>query len=386
MPTHNEMIPRMPYPSPQTRRGTILILVAAISGLLASLALTFLLRNRSDAQETASTLQDVQSRIMLVAAMNYIQECSRIGWDRYPAKPGEPFPLNYPTQVNDAYPWSGVAATTPIPIHEETFGWIDVRDGSIGPRTQGDDTHAPRQVWSDALVYSDGTTNTNNRPRWPAIGGIARCPMYVWKRPPYATRLTAAYNPIETDPGQPGYLMPYLTKPDPQAAKVDPTFDGTDGTFPSVADREKAWAAHVDGDKSPLVHTTNKSWFRVLRDGPTTFVITCGAGATQGFRSYKEAEANGQQHIFQNDPQYFAALAAQEIRLWYRVEWSASSAEGTYHWQQHHLTVEFDSYLQWPLNASHSWQMNGPRSPAFDRNMGGTFRWHMRLRTEPTYW
>lgn len=368
------------------RRGTVLIIVAGISALLASLALTFLVRNRQDAQETAVTLQDVQARIMLVAAMNYIQECSRIGWDRYPAKPTLPFPIDYPTQLNDAYPWSGVAATVPIPIHEETFGWIDVRDGSIGPRTQGSETQAPRQVWSDALVYSDGTTSANNRPRWPAIGGIARCPMFVWKRPPYATRLTASYNPIPTDPSVSGHLMPYLLKPDPQATQVDPTFDGVDGTFPSETDRQKAWSAHVDGDDRQLPHTTSKSWFRVLREGPTTFLITCGAGPTQGFRSYREASQNGQAELFLNSDEYFATLAAQEIRLWYRVEWSASSAEGTYHWQQHHLTREFDSYLQWPLNASHSWGLGGPRSPAFDRNMGGTFRWHMRLRTEPTYW
>ena len=363
------------------RSGTILIIVAGISALLASLALTFLARNRSDAQETAATLQDVQARIMLVAGMNYIQECSRIGWDRYPRTVGEPFVSDHPTQLNDTYPWSGVADDTPVPIHEETFGWIDVRDGSIGPLTQ-----ERRRVWDPAITYSDGTADTPTRPRWPAVGGIARCPMHVWKRTRYATRLTASYNPIPTRDTEPGYLMPYLLRPDPQAVQVNPAEDGIDGDFPSEAIRNRSFADHATGDDAPRVHTASKSWFRVLRDGPTTFIITCGAGGTQGFHSYKEARQNGAGDLFNNDPEYFAVLAAQEVRLWYRVEWSAASAEGTYHWQQHHLMREVDSYLQWPLNASHSWGLGGPRSPSFDKNMGGTFRWHMRLRTEPTFW
>lgn len=331
------------------RSGTILIIVAGMSALLASLALTFLARNRSDAEETQATVRDVQARIMLVAACNYIQECSRVGWDRYP---------NTPTTTNDAFPGGGSAAS--VPVHEETFGWIDVRDGRIGPITQ-----EGRVCWDPTPALSDGV---RVRPRWPAPESIVRCPMHVWKRTRFATSLHAAYNPMQThDSAAADYLMPYLRHRDPM-----PAGNGT-------------WAEHAEGDATPRIESANKSWFRVLREGPSTFLITCGAGGTMGFRSFAEADAQGQGAQFGNDPAYFAVLAGQEARLWYRVEWSASSAEPTYHWQQHHTTGGYDSYLQWPINASHSWP-TGPRSPAFDKNQAGTFRWIMRLRTEPMEW
>ncbi len=333
----------------QHRRGTILIIVAGISALLASLALTFLVRNRSDAEETQATMRDVQARIMLVAACNYIQEGSRLGWDQYPSTP---------LTANDAFPTGSMAAIS-VPVHEETFGWIDVRDGSMGPKTQ-----EGRQCWSPALVQNDGT---RLRPRWPAPDSIVRCPMQVWKRTKYATSLHAAYNPIQQhDPSASDYLMPYLRQPDPQSA------DGT-------------WDEHRRGAPEPRPESANKSWFRVLREGQSTFLITCGAGPTQGFRSFDEADAQGMGDLFNNDRGYFSVLAAQESRLWYRVEWTASSVESTYHWQEHHTTRSWDSYLQWPVNASHSWP-TGPRSLAFVRNFGGTFRWIMRLKAEPTNW
>jgi hypothetical protein len=74
-----------------------------------------------------------------------------------------------------------------------------------------------------------------------------------------------------------------------------------------------------------------------------------------------------------------------ELRLWYRVEWSAAVTDVTYHWNLHHTLGAQDNYTQWPQNSSHSWTY-GPRSSGFDRNMGGTFRWIERIRMEPTNW
>lgn len=332
------------------RDGTILIIVAGMCALLASLALTFLVRNRSDAAESRQVLKSVQARIMLASACNYIQECSRIGWDQYPSTP---------LAQNDYFPTGSTREAT-VPVHEETFGWIDVRDGQIGPITQ-----EGRQVWKNDLVLSDGI---QKRPLWPAPNSIVRCPMHVWERTKYATSLKVCYNPIETgDTSSPSYLLPHIKNPDPLPA----------GGY--------SWNEHAQGNATPRVESAGLAWFRILREGPSTFLITCGAGQTMGFRSYKEASAQGQGDIFNNDPLYFAALAANEIRLWYRVEWSASSAEPTYHWQLHHSTRGVDSYLQWPVNASQS-RSYGTRSPAFDKNQTGTFRWIMRLRKEPTYW
>jgi hypothetical protein len=94
------------------RSGTVLIVVAGICALLAGLTLTFIARTRSSVAETNAFEAGIQARIMLVAACSYVCESSRIGYE----------PLN-----ND--PANG-------PHHVEAFGWIDVRDGSVGPNTR----------------------------------------------------------------------------------------------------------------------------------------------------------------------------------------------------------------------------------------------------------
>ncbi len=348
-----------------TRQGTILIIMAGLSAIMAGLAVAFIAKCRSDAEETTAMISEVQSRIMLVAACNYIQECSRIGWDRYPRLPGDPQPVPaLPTETNDLFPGGG--GGQPVNVHEETFGWIDVRDGSIGPKplvTQTFDQAFP------SLGTQKDWTGAQRR-CWPALDGIVRCPMYVHKKPPYATALTVCYNPINTNQASQvnnDYLMPYLRNPDPRPLT------------------NQTYTQFVIGDSTPVTRSLGKSWFRVLREGPSTFLITCGAGATQGFHNYDEAVNQGMASQFNNDSELFKNLAAHEIRLWYRVEWSASSAEGTYHWSLHHTQENTDSYFQWAVNASHTWGF-GCRSPSFDRNMGGTFRWIMRLRKEPTNW
>ena len=347
-----------------TRQGTILIIVAGLSALLAGLALAFVAKTRSDGEETSVVVNESQARIMLVAACNYIQEGSRIGWDRYPRLPGDPQPVPaLPTETNDLFPGGGGGQV--VNVHEETFGWIDVRDGSIGPKPLVEKTFDE----FFGLRYLKDWTGTQRR-CWPALDGIARCPMYVRKKPPYATALTVCYNPINTNAASQvnnDYLMPYLRNPDPRPLT------------------NQTWNQFVVGDPTPVTQTNSKAWFRVLREGPSTFLITCGAGGTQGFHNYDEAVNQGMAGQFNNDRGFFGNLATQEIRLWYRVEWSASSAEGTYHWQNHHTQQDTDSYFQWAVNAS-STHTYGNRSPSGDKNMGGTFRWIMRLRNEPTNW
>lgn len=354
------------------RNGTILIMVAGLSALLASLALAFLVRQRSDAEESRITVQEVQARLMLSAACNYVQECSRIGWDRY-----WDTTVSRPTDTNDVFPGSSTSGST-VDIHEETFGWLDVRDGTIGPKTQ------EGRVCFDAtnLVFTDATGT--RRPAWPAPDSIVLCPMQVWQAPPSATKLTACYNPINTDENNQvngDYLWPWLRYPDPHPQGATTR----DGGFPSPSDRADAYAQFLNGNRTPRVQTVGKSWFRILRDGPTTFVITCGAGGTHGYRSWSEVVDQGMSELFLNDPVFFNSLIQQEIRLWYRIEWSASSIELTYHWDFHHRFRNTDTYMQWPMNASHGW-MGGCRGPGHDRNFGGTIRWVQRLRQEPTYW
>ncbi|MBA3848262.1 MAG: hypothetical protein H0X45_16655, partial [Planctomycetes bacterium] len=91
------------------RRGTVIILVAGAAALMATLVLAFLVRMRSDGEESNQVVRDTQARIMLLAACGYVLEAGRLGYDVDPQLPD------------------------PVP-HEEAYGWIDVRDGSTGPR------------------------------------------------------------------------------------------------------------------------------------------------------------------------------------------------------------------------------------------------------------
>jgi hypothetical protein len=106
-----------------SRQGTILIIVAGVSALLAALALAFLARMRSDTEESQYLLQHAQAKIMLAAACNYVQETSRLGWDRYP----------FPTAANPSPPAPSTPTVDGLNIHEEAFGWVDVRTGETGP-------------------------------------------------------------------------------------------------------------------------------------------------------------------------------------------------------------------------------------------------------------
>src|SRR5271163_2877550 len=73
-----------PPSSTPARRGTILIIVAGLSALLASLALAFLVHMRSDVEEATGVVNEVQAHLMLLAGCNFIQEASRLGYDSNP--------------------------------------------------------------------------------------------------------------------------------------------------------------------------------------------------------------------------------------------------------------------------------------------------------------
>jgi hypothetical protein len=319
------------------RSGTILIIVAGMSALLASLAVTFLIRQQSSQQETALFEQDIQARLMLVAACSYVCETARIGYDR----------------------------TTTGNEHTEAFGWIDVRDGSIGPNTRGVHASDVVPLFDDArLVERWGRTGAD-RPAWPAQKSVARCPMQVLQRPPYAIQLNATPNAIAAEESDPDFGRPYLRKRDP---------------MPVTDDR----ALYMKGDWNVRVNSANRSWFRVYREGPATFIITCGAGGTQGFRDWDEVVGAGAEALF-GDQTLFLSLASQEWRLWYRVEWSPMIATPEVHniknaWNE----GAEDHYVSYGMNTSNS-SIN-PRSQAQCRNLGGTLRYVQRLRLAPTWW
>lgn len=324
--------------SPTSRHGTVLIIVAGMSALLASLALTFLIRQRSSQQETIWFEQDIQARIMLVAACSYICESGRIGYD------------------------TGATAE-----RTEAFGWIDVRDGSTGPNTRGTRATDVVPLFNEALLVERWGRSNRDRPAWPAPKSVARCPMHVLERPPFAISLNAVPNPISADASDPKFGRPFLRNADPVAFTADP-------------------AVYFGADRQVRQTSANRAWFRVYREGPATFIITCGAGGTQGYRDWDEVVGAGASAMAAiGDQTMFNNLRQQETRLWYRVEWSPAIATAEVHniknaWNQ----GPEDHYVSYGMNTSDS--AINPRSQALCRNLGGTFRYVQRLRVPPTWW
>ena len=297
------------------RHGSVLIVVAGISALFLVLSLAFLARMRSDAEESRLIVQVAQARIMLNAGLHYLQEASRLGWDD-PA----------------------------TPEHEEAYGWVDVRDGLPGPRDRTGRELAP-------------LTGTS----FPAPGTAARCPMFVMQRPPFALRTNQAYNPIRPDPGLGWAARVNYTAPDPQPAAA-------------------TWAEFRDGKTTARSDSLGMAWFRVFREQDdlttpqderlATFVITCGAGPTDGFRDWADVSAAGAESQFNNGPQYFAALRLQERLLHFRVEWHPSvGGSGS-------VAVAPDSYAQVPMNDTDDgwWSV---------RSFAGSFLYIQRLDQPP---
>ena len=305
------------------RAGTILIIVAGIAALLAGLTLTFLVQMRGDIEESARTVQETRARIMLMAACNYVMETSRLGWS---AAPGDP---------------------------TEGFGWIDVRDGSWGPKDQAATlVGGGRAAWIDLALP-------------PAERPAARCPMFVERRPPFAVMPTVAPNPIPADGADFGKAL--CLHPDPVP----------------VVDAQTQWAVWVAGDRTPDPQAACETWFRVYRDGPATFTLTCGAGGTLGYRSWDEVQADGATARFNGDRAFFASLRSDEVVRWYRVAWSAAVASSDYQHLQNegHLDNHSDHYTQRAMNVSRE-----SRSQGRQVNAVGTISWVQRLLQEPEHW
>ncbi len=322
------------------RAGTVLIMVAGISALIASLALAFLVRMRSDIEESDHVVRMTQAHVMLAAACNYIQEASRLGWQQRQA--------------------DGTI------IRDEGFGWIDVRDGFMGPKAH---RYTNAEIATrDPLTYPS--------PHFP-IGTIARFPMYVMERPPFAIKQTVAANPIATSGATSG--LPLATSCDPLPLVADLWDDGQQGL---------SGKDYVHGDQRPRPGSGNASWFRVHRDGPATFLVSCGCGGTEGFRSWSDVIAAGKAELFGGDPAFFQILQQQEVRLWYRVEWSAAVASNDYQNIQNDFMNNggIDYYLWRAKNANQESSAKYKRSQPNSVNLVGTIRWVQRLLIEPSVW
>ena len=107
---------------------------------------------------------------------------------------------------------------------------------------------------------------------------------------------------------------------------------------------------------------------------PATFLITCGAGPTRGFRDFQEAQDLGQAAQF-GSQQLFDELRAGERLLWYRAEWTSAVGGSS----------DFGTTTAWALPSINN---NGSGTGHWwaNRNFVGSFLWIQRLEAEPAAW
>ena len=189
--------------------------------------------------------------------------------------------------------------------------------------------------------------------------------------------------------------MPLLRHPDPQpVGDLTTTGNGwrpaTGGGSSGVtATNYKAWE---EGDSRVRQETAGKSWFRVRREEAAVVVLTCGSGGTEGFRTWDEVERAGESQRF-GDRTLFEQLRASEVRLWYRIEWSAAITEAidrTILFERAAWNKPFSQghphYLTTPPNNTMVPLQESGMTQNWLKNPVGTIRWVSRLLHEPSEW
>jgi hypothetical protein len=168
----------------------------------------------------------------------------------------------------------------------------------------------------------------------------------VLQRPPFAVQQTYAYNPAPQNAALSWAELVSYEKPDPQPVAT-------------------TWSAFHDGSSAVRANSASMAWFRVYReldDAATpqderlaTFIITCGAGGTLGFKDPDEVDRDGAWASFNNDREYFHQLRTQERVLHYRVEWSPAVGGSAA------VATASDSYNQVPMNDPNTgwWSVRG---------------------------
>jgi hypothetical protein len=131
-----------------------------------------------------------------------------------------------------------------------------------------------------------------------------------------------------------------------------------------------------------VTNSTGLSWFRLRRESASRFLVTCGAGATTGFRSWTEVTNAGAADQF-GDRGTFDELRMREYRMWFLIEWSAAARDSNYHCIENDIGDVTDNYIFYAMNASTS---NITRTQSHCRDDAGSIRWIQRLREEPTRW
>lgn len=331
------MTPTAYHCGSKIRQGTVLIIVAGLATVLMALVGTFLSRVRADTSANDILVGNAQNRITLVSALSYIQEASRMGWCTDPS-----------------YQLWGSSSEF---VAGDTYGWTDIRDGSLGPRgpmppagstapswwqSNWPAFPAPPPYWWESDWGTFGSLPATDsawrgsKIRWPGPGSILRADLYAMQRPPLAIQPTIAPNPIAGLQGPSDTLNMSGTRGQDRPSSTVETagwsdFDGavsnSHGTWVGMLDPQPVADNVTDflnGDTTPTIESQGRVWFRIYRElpqdhdnidnpnwtdpyydkvplqGHSSFIITVGYGGTRGYRWFDSTHASelGQSDLF----------------------------------------------------------------------------------------
>lgn len=392
-------------PANRSRQGVVLIIVAGLAMMLSTMMLAVLLRAKGEAGKSQLLVREAQARVMLNAALLYLQETARLGWGR------------------------------------ECYGWTDVRDGSLGPRGPVSTAGAlPAPSWWNAAwgAYPPAANFPVGAPtamlRWPAPGSAMQGDCFAWERPPYAIELTYSYNPFQPRVGAVSStldrraLAGALGYSNSGAGASTPVAGAKGNLQPQpIASYWSDFAAGGrDAANRPRIApgSSGLGWFRIYRETPAdcdndgnpwydhvafpttghhaTFIITCGGGSTYGRRWWNlpgatdralEPSTAAESGFFVDEDQFDNLMRANRI-LWYRVAWSGSVGgnwdPGMY-LRPHvlHAVTGTNNPSHSPLFPFIDQRINGPNNRLNGENpinQVGTISWIQRLFREPPRW
>lgn len=345
-----------------TRRGTVLIVVAGLSALLLTMFVVLTRQVRSEVNDGVLVVRDAQARVGLSAALAYILEAARFGaggdgetfgWtdvrDGSAGPKGRAVNGVIPNPVGTGSTWPQVTSVLRAPLE----CW-ECPPSAVMPLMAYNTLKIPdtwNEEWENTSESGRWTTNIGTvlQPKIITLTGSVSASLgYVsdrigstgyWVNPTYTAGtyllntngLSALYNQVYNYMYNPGFLQ---GQPDPSwcyALQPQP-IKSTWTTF---------LAGHLQTDGNPKIRpeSRRRAWIRIYREGPTdhagsgntenmgndygVFIVTCGAGGTEGYKSYNDplmsADAKA---AFQSQP-FFDDLRRQERILWYRVKWSA---------------------------------------------------------------
>jgi hypothetical protein len=144
----------------------------------------------------------------------------------------------------------------------------------------------------------------------------------------------------------------------------------------------------VDKREAERSSMTNDHPYRsYLISSPAVFIVTCGAGASQGFKDWAKVLAEGAADAF-GSPEAFAEIRAQERVLWFEVEWNPA-VDAMRSCGYLDVTGQGHGRAVGPgRNGSWSYQRRNPNDIAtwqwFGYYQTGSFLYIQRLETAPS--